>query len=194
MRNAVSLSTYSQTTYSRGRSGVYILLWWFIQGTLFRYSLHNFYGWRRFLLRLFGAQVGRGVKIRASAQITYPWKVTIGAHTWIGDNAVLYSLDNIGIGENCVISQHAYLCTGSHDMNSRSFDLVVKKIVVSNGAWVGLQSTILPGVTVGVMGVVGAKSLVNRDVGPNEVHYGIPAKFVKYRFVGEILNENEVCG
>ncbi|MCM2535840.1 hypothetical protein NDK43_30605 [Neobacillus pocheonensis] len=74
----IDLSKYDQSWYSRGRSGLVVLLWWFIQGTVFRYSLHNMYRWRNFLLRLFGAVIGRDVRIRSSAKFTYPWKINWG--------------------------------------------------------------------------------------------------------------------
>src|SRR5690349_13552741 len=89
----------------RGRPGWFVQLWWIVQATLFGCSPQFMFGWRRMLLRLFGARVGDGVLVRPSARITYPWKVRIGAHSWIGDNAVLYSLGEIEVGTNAVISQ-----------------------------------------------------------------------------------------
>ena len=178
----VDLSKYDQSWYSRGKSNIFVLLWWFIQGTLFRFSLHNMYGWRNFLLRLFGAKIGKGVKVRASAKFTYPWKVSIGDYSWIGDNVKLYSLDEIIIGSNCVISQESYLCTGSHDIKDPHFGLITKPIVIKDGAWIASDVFVYPGVTIHEMAVVAARSTVVRDVPANEVHAGSPAKFVKKRF------------
>lgn len=183
----VDLSKYNQSWYSRGKSGVIVLLWWFVQGTIFRFSLHNMYSWRNFLLRLFGARIGKGVNVRSSAKITYPWKVSIGEHSWIGDNVQLYSLDKIHIGTNCVISQESYLCTGSHDVKDPHFGLITKPIIIKDGAWIASDVFVYPGVTVHKMGVVAARSTVLKDISANEIHAGSPAKFVKKRFEEEEL-------
>ncbi|GGG21665.1 WcaF family extracellular polysaccharide biosynthesis acetyltransferase [Paenibacillus abyssi] len=187
MVNKVRLDLYQQTEYSRGRSGIVILLWWFIQGTLFRFSLHNMYRWRSWLLKKFGAQIGRGVLIRATAKFTYPWKVKIGDHSWIGDNVQFYSLDEIIIGNHCVISQNTYLCTGSHKIDDPSFALSINPIVIKDGAWIASDVFVYPGVTVNEMGVAGARSTVTKDIPYNEIHVGYPAKFLKKRFVEEVM-------
>ncbi|MEH6842291.1 WcaF family extracellular polysaccharide biosynthesis acetyltransferase [Priestia megaterium] len=177
----VDLSKYNQDDYDRGKNGLVVILWWFIQGTLFRYSIHNMYGWRRFLLRLFGAKIGRGVKIRSTAKFTYPWKISISHHSWIGDDVVFYSLDSIFVGENCVISQKSYLCTGSHKINDPYFSLVTQPIFVKGGAWLASDVFVHPGVTINEAAVVAARSTVIKDVPANEVHAGTPAIYVKKR-------------
>ena len=116
----------------RGKNAFIVQLWWLVQGTLFRMSPQFLYGFRRFLLRLFGAKIGKKVIIRPSAQITYPWKVTIGDYSWIGDNVVLYSLGEIEIGKNVVISQKSYICTGSHDYLQIDFPIFAKKIIIKD--------------------------------------------------------------
>ncbi|MCP3773459.1 WcaF family extracellular polysaccharide biosynthesis acetyltransferase [Paenibacillus sp. MZ04-78.2] len=189
MKNRIRLDLYNQDWYSRGRSNAVVLLWWLVQGTLFRFSLHNMYGWRRFLLRMFGARIGRGVQVRATAKFTYPWKVSIGDYSWIGDNVEFYSLDRIEVGEHCVVSQHCYLCTGSHDMTDEAFGLLIRPIVIRDGAWIASDVFVYPGVTVGVMGVVAARSTVVKDVPANQVFAGTPAKFVKERFQEKALQE-----
>jgi len=118
----------------RGRSGWFVQLWWIVQSTLFGLSPQFMYRWRRWLLRLFGARLGRGVLIRPTARVTYPWKVSIGDWSWIGDDVVLYSLGEIEIGSNAVISQRAYICTASHDYTKPGFDIYSKKIVIGNDA------------------------------------------------------------
>lgn len=187
MKNIVKLKDYNQNWYSRGRNGVVVLIWWFIQGTIFRFSLHNMYNWRNFLLRLFGAKIGKDVKIRPSVKFTYPWKVTIGDFTWIGDNVKLYSLDMIRIGANCVVSQESYLCTGSHDIIDPNFGLITKPVIIKDGVWIASDVFVYPGVTINEMGVVAARSTVTRDIPANEVYAGSPAKFIKKRFEKEEL-------
>ncbi|WP_123041915.1 putative colanic acid biosynthesis acetyltransferase [Cohnella candidum] len=189
MINRIRLNQYRQDGYSRGRNGAVVLLWWFVQATLFRCSPQPMYGFRRFLLRLFGAKIGAGVKVRPSASFTYPWKVTIGDHSWIGDRAELYSLDRIEIGAHCVVSQRSYLCTGSHDPEDVAFSLIVKPVRIEDGAWVASDVFVYPGVTIGTMAVAAARSTVLRDVPAGEIHAGTPARFVRQRFPGEAGEE-----
>ena len=182
MKNIVKLIEYNQEGYSRGRNGLIILLWWIVQGTLFKYSIHNMYRWRAFLIRIFGAKIGKEVKIRSSAKFTYPWKVSIDDYSWVGDNVQFYSLDEIYIGSNCVISQESYLCTGSHNIKDPHFGLITKPIVIKDGSWVASDVFVYPGVTINEMAVVAARSTVIKDIPANEVHAGSPAKYVKKRF------------
>jgi putative colanic acid biosynthesis acetyltransferase WcaF len=181
----VNLAGYHQHYYSRGRNGIVILIWWLVQGTLFRFSLHPMDGWRRFLLRLFGAHIGHKVKIRPTARITYPWKVEIGDYSWVGDEAMLYSLDRIIIGSHCVVSQKAYLCTGSHDIEDPHFGLVTQPIHVKDGAWVAADVFVHPGVTIHEMAVVAARSTVLKDIPAHSVFAGTPAKYIKKRLNSE---------
>lgn len=183
----INLKEYDQSWYSRGRNSGIVLLWWIIQGTLFRFSLHNMYRWRNFLLRLFGADIGKGVKIRSSAKFTYPWKVKIGDYSWVGDDTYFYSLAEIKVGSNCVISQKSYLCTGSHNTTDRHFGLIVKPIFIRDGAWIASDVFIYPGVTVHELGIAAARSTVLRDIPFNEIHAGFPAKLIKKRFEEEEL-------
>jgi putative colanic acid biosynthesis acetyltransferase WcaF len=187
MRNIVRLDLYNQSWYSRGRGNFIVILWWFIQGTVFRFSLHNMYGWRRFLLKLFGAKIGKKVQIRATAKFTYPWHVKIGDYSWIGDRAEFYSLDNIEVGDHCVISQNSYLCTGSHNLLDPSFCLITKPIIIKDGAWVASDVLVYPGVIIHEMAVAGARSTVIKDIPYNEIHAGSPAQFLKERFPKEVV-------
>lgn len=177
----VNLKNYNQDQSQRGRSSLTVLSWWLIQLTLFRWSPRPMFFFRVLLLRLYGAKIGRNVKIRSSATFTYPWKVTIGDYSWIGDNAEFYSLDSIEVGTNSVISQGTYLCTGSHDMDDPSFRLITKPIRIGDGVWVAAQSFIMPGITIGDHAVVAARSLVTKDIDQGDVVAGHPAGFVKKR-------------
>lgn len=181
-KSIIKLSNYNQDDYDRGKNGFFILLWWVVQGTIFRFSLHNAYNWRAKILRVFGGTVGQDTKIRASSKFHYPWKVSIGDGSWIGDNVQLYSLDRIQIGANCVVSQESYLCTGSHNIKDPHFGLITKPIILKDGAWVASDVFVHPGVTVNEMAVIAARSTVTRDVPANEVHAGSPAKYIKKRF------------
>jgi putative colanic acid biosynthesis acetyltransferase WcaF len=128
------------------------------------------------ILRLFGARIGIGVKVRPSVRITYPWKVEIGNHSWVGDHVELYSLAPIRIGANTVVSQGSYICAGTHDHRDPLFRIIGAPIVIEDEAWVAAEVFISPGVTVGHGAVVGARSLVLEDVPAGMIVAGHPAR------------------
>jgi putative colanic acid biosynthesis acetyltransferase WcaF len=165
----------------RGRSAVYTQLWWIVQSTLFGMSPQALFGWRRWLLQLFGARIGKGVFIRPSVRVTYPWKLKVGDYCHIGDEVVLYTLGEIEIGDCVVVSQRSYICTGSHDYTSPTFDIYAKKIVIESEAWVATDVFVAPGIRIGSGAVVGARSSVFSDVPPGVIAVGSPARVVGVR-------------
>jgi putative colanic acid biosynthesis acetyltransferase WcaF len=172
----VDLRQYDQSDFDRGRPGWYILLWWFVQAIAFPLTLHSFHSPRRALLRLFGARIGTGVVIRPTARFTYPWKISIGDYSWIGDDVVLYSLDEINIGSHCVISQKSYLCTGSHDIKDPAFGLKTASITIGNGVWIAADCFIASGVQIGANAVIGARSSVFSHMPEGQVCAGNPCQ------------------
>lgn len=178
------LSKFQTPSGFRGRSAVMVQLWWIVQATLFRASPQFLYGWRRFLLKLFGARIGEGVLVRPTARIVYPWKLTVGDHSWIGDFAEIYCLGPIVIGRNAVVSQYAYLCTGSHDIRAPGFDIFAKAIAVEDEAWVAAGAFVHPGVTIRRGSVVGARAVVTADTEPMGIYVGDPARKVSERRPG----------
>jgi|TARA_Y100000385_G_scaffold263086_1_gene295237 putative colanic acid biosynthesis acetyltransferase WcaF len=176
-----NLLKYTNPAKFRGRSALTVQLWWLVEALLFRPSPQIMYRWRRFLLRSFGAKIGTKVIIRSSAQITYPWKVKIGDYSWIGDQVVLYSLGDIEIGSNTVISQRSYLCTGSHDYTSNNFDIYSKKITIGSKCWLATDVYVAPSVSIGDATVVGARSSVFKSLPSNKICIGSPAKPIKDR-------------
>lgn len=177
------LAQIKQPPDFRGRSAVVVQLWWLVQGSLFAWSPQFMYSWRRFLMRLFGARVGRNVLIRPSVRTPYPWKVSIGDNSWIGDEVTLYSLGEIKIGIDVVVSQKSYLCTGSHDFESLAFNIYARPICIEDEAWVATDVFVAPGVTIGRGAVVGARSTVLHDLPEGMICYGNPAKAIKQRVV-----------
>lgn len=172
----VDLRQYNQSNFERGRPGWYVLLWWLVQAIAFPLTPHPVHAPRRLLLKLFGAQVGKGVVIRPTARFTYPWKIAIGDYSWIGDDVVLYSLDHIQIGQHCVISQESYLCTGSHDAKSPTFALKTAPIKLGNGVWIATDCFIGPGVQIGANALVGARSSVFGNLPAQHVCIGTPCR------------------
>jgi putative colanic acid biosynthesis acetyltransferase WcaF len=177
----IDLSCFRVDPSFRGRSAFTVQLWWLVQDWLIRLSPQFMFGWRRFWWRLFGAKVGEGVLIRPTARVTYPWKVTIGARSWIGDHAELYSLGPIEIGSDAVISQHVYLCAGTHCLETVDFPLVAKPIRIEDQAWIAADCFVAPGVTIGKGAVIGARSLVRTDMPAGMICAGSPAKAIKPR-------------
>jgi putative colanic acid biosynthesis acetyltransferase WcaF len=165
----------------RGRSALIVQLWWTVQATLFRCSPQFLYPFRSWLLRLFGARIGKDVKIRPTARVTYPWKLTIGDYSWVGDDVVLYTLGDISIGSNTVVSQSSYLCSASHDYRRPTFDIFDRKIIIEDEVWLSADVFVAPGITIGRGAVVGARSSVFKDLAPMMVYTGSPAKPLRPR-------------
>lgn len=175
------LSDFKLPENFRGRSAIIVQLWWFIQSTLFACSPQFAYKWRNLLLRSFGAKIGKNVIVRPTVRITYPWKLTIKDNAWVGDYVDLYTLGDITIGKNAVVSQKSYLCTGSHDYQSEAFDIYAKPIVIEDEAWVATDVFIAPGVTIGKGAVIGSRSSVYKDMPESMVCIGNPARPIKPR-------------
>lgn len=175
------LNTFILPKNFRGRNAFVVQLWWLIQSLLFSNTPQFLYGFRRFLLRLFGAKIGKKVIIRQSVKITYPWKVSIGDYSWIGDDVVLYSLGEISIGKNTVISQKSYICTASHDYLQSDFPIFAKKNIIEDECWLATDVFVAPGITIGKGSVIGSRSSVYKDIPANKVCIGNPAKIIRDR-------------
>lgn len=119
------------------------------------------------VLRAFGAEIGKDVLIRHRVRVHWPWKLTVGDNSWIGEGAWLLNLEPVHIGSNVCISQDVLLCTGSHDRRSKTFEFDNGPIVIEDGAWVATRATILRGVRVRRNATVGASCTVSRDVPPD---------------------------
>lgn len=158
-----SLRNFTGVGYDRGRGVLWQASWFACQNILF-VGWWCPRTWRPGLLRLFGASVGDRVFIRHRVRVLWPWKLVIGDDCWIGEDVWLLNLEHITIGKDVCLSQGAFLCTGSHDRRSPSFEYDNGPISVGNGAWVAAQALVLRGVTIGAGAVVGARAVVTRDV------------------------------
>ncbi|MFD2175838.1 WcaF family extracellular polysaccharide biosynthesis acetyltransferase [Rhodobacter lacus] len=181
MNRYQDLSLFRVPAGFRGRNGGVVQLWWLVQATLFGLSPQFAYRWRRMLLRLFGAQIGTGVIIRPTARITYPWKVEIGDHSWIGDHATLYSLDKIRIGAHCCLSQHSYLATAGHDTRRISFDYVTGPILVEDEVWIASGAFVMPGLRIARGAVIAAGAVLTSEVEEAAIMAGVPARRIGTR-------------
>ena len=179
----VNLAEFSPRGFDRGASSMREVIWLFISLILFRLCPFSLSPLKRAVLRAFGARVGIGVVIKPQVKITFPWKLTIGDHVWLGEECWLLNLDQIVIGNNVCISQRAFLCTGSHDYKMTTFDLIVKPIILEDGVWLGADSWIGPGVTVGTHALLTAGSIASKDLGPYGIYRGNPAVLIKQRVI-----------
>lgn len=158
-------------------------VWLSVYHTLFKFSPIPAHAWRRVLLRVFGANVGRKVMVYPSCRIWAPWNVELQDYATIGAGSDLYAVDKISVGKSAIISQRAYICTATHDLDSPNFDLCTAEIRVGDNAWVATEAFLAPGVQIGDGAVVGARAVVTHDVEPNSVVAGNPARFVRERAV-----------
>jgi len=140
---------------------------------------------KRLVLELFGAKIGRNVVIKPKVNIKYPWFLTVENDTWIGEKVWIDNLTMVNIGANVCLSQGCLLLTGNHNFTKSTFDLIVKPINIENGAWIGAQSTVCPGITVRSHAVLAVNSVATRELEPYSIYQGNPAVFVKRR---EITN------
>ena len=156
-------------------------IWGIVWLTLFRPSPRLIHGWRRFLLRHFGATVGRAAKVYPACRIWAPWNLTLGDRCWLADGVDCYSVAPIALGADCVVSQRAFLCAATHDYTDPAFPLVLAPITVGPRVWIAAEAFVGPGVTVGAGAVIGARACVTRDVPAGAVMGGNPAAILNWR-------------
>jgi putative colanic acid biosynthesis acetyltransferase WcaF len=156
-------------------------LWGLAWLVLFRPSPFPFHGWRRTLLRLFGAKIGPGVHVYPSVLVWAPWNLTMAEGSSLGPWVDCYCVDKIELGAWAVVSQRSFLCAATHDIRSTRFQLITAPIVIGEKAWVAAEAFISPGIKVGEGGVVAARACVVKDVKPWTVVGGNPAKVIGHR-------------
>jgi putative colanic acid biosynthesis acetyltransferase WcaF len=185
--NTVDHSVYNNDWYKReiGARKIKQVLWYFINVIFFINPLNVGGGIKRFWLRVFGAQIGKGVVLKPAINIKYPWKLSIGDYSWIGEKVWIDNLANIKIGKSVCISQGAMLLTGNHDYSKISFDLMVKGIELEDGVWIGAQSIVCPGIHCQSHAVLATLSVATKDLEPYTIYQGNPAVPVRPRVINE---------
>jgi putative colanic acid biosynthesis acetyltransferase WcaF len=185
MKN-VDLSKYNNDWYKKeiGASRMKQAAWYFINIIFLKNRFNPFSSSRVFFLRLFGASVGKGVRIKPGVNVKYPWKLNVGDFCWIGENVWIDNLAPVAMGNNVCVSQGAMLLTGNHDFSKPQFDLKVAPIDLEDGAWIGAQSVVCPGVKVLSHAVLAVKSVATSDLQPFSIYQGNPAMKVKERVIG----------
>ncbi|WP_246849998.1 WcaF family extracellular polysaccharide biosynthesis acetyltransferase [Rufibacter roseolus] len=182
MYNKDTVSGPSFSIYNR----LFRLIWQIAASLFFAYTPKQLHGWRSFLLRLFGAKVGRGVHVYPKVKIWAPWNLQLEDQCGIANGVILYSQGKIIIGRRAVVSQGAHLCTGTHDYTDPGFPLITKPIRVGDFAWVAAEAFVHPGVTIGEGCVIGARSVVTKDMPPWMVCSGHPCRPIKGRVEEEL--------
>ncbi len=157
------------------------VLWAIVWGTVFRWSPRVFFGWRRFLLRCFGATIGKNARISPSVKVWAPWNLSVGTEAAIAHDVDCYCVDRLTIGDHATVSQYSFLCTASHDITDPHMKLVTAPIRVGAHSWVCAGVFVSAGVCIGEGAVIGAMSVVTRNVDDWTVVGGNPARFLKFR-------------
>ena len=162
------------------------VLWNIIYYILFRPTPNILlWKWRVFLLRCFGAKIGKHCKIRSSAIFWAPWNIEMGDYVSIGQKAQIYSVDKIIIHTKVCVSQGAFLCTASHDITNKDNPLITAPICIDSFVWIAADAFVGMGITIGQGAVIGARSAVFKDVEPWTVVGGNPARTIKKRTIKE---------
>lgn len=175
------LNTYKVSNYHPGAPMLQQLLWFFIGDFLCRTPVIPFSAFKVVVLRLFGAKIGKGVVIKPGVKVKFPWRLTVGDHVWIGENAWIDNVAPVIVKNHVCISQDVYLCTGNHDWRDPSFALVTGEIYLEDSSWLAARSVVGPKVTVGRGAVLGIGSVASRSLEPMTIYLGNPARPVKPR-------------
>jgi putative colanic acid biosynthesis acetyltransferase WcaF len=182
---SVDHSIYNNDWYKRqiGAGKVKQVLWYFINIAFFINPLNAGSRVKKFWLQLFGAKIGKGVVLKPAINIKYPWKLTIGDYSWIGEKVWIDNLAEIKIGKHVCISQGAMLLTGNHNYSKKTFDLMVESIELEDGVWIGAQSMVCPGICCKTHAVLSALSVATKNLEPYTIYQGNPAIPVRQRVI-----------
>ena len=163
------------------RNKILRLLWNIVWLLLYRYSPTPLHAWRCFFLRLFGATIGKKAHPYPSSKVWAPWNLTMDDYSCLSHYVDCYCVDKVYLGKHVTVSQYSFLCTASHDYTHPDMPLITAPITIQDNAWVTSDVFVAPGVTIGEGAVIGARSVVIKDVAPWTVVAGHPAKFIKER-------------
>lgn len=177
----VDLSTFKNPELDHGAGFVKRLFWHIVSKTFIHSYLPIPMAVKITILKTFGAKIGKGLVIKPSVNIKYPWFLEIGENCWLGEEVWIDNLVWVKLGHNVCLSQGAMLLTGNHDYTKTGFDLITGEIKIEDGAWVGAKSLVCPGVNLRSHSVLSAYSMATRDLDENGIYKGNPAEFIKIR-------------
>lgn len=156
-------------------------MWYGVNSLFFINSLNGSSKLKKVLLRMYGAKIGKGVVLKPGINIKYPWNLTIGDNSWIGERVWIDCLDNVTIGANCCLSQGAVLLSGNHDYSKTTFDLMIAPIIIEDGVWIGAESIVTGGTVCGSHSVLCVKSVASKNLEAYSIYRGNPAEKIKER-------------
>ncbi len=156
---------------------------WYLVNRLFFISYFPFSSVKIFLLKFFGAKIGKGLVLKPHINIKYPWRLTIEDNSWIGEGVWIDNLADVVIGQNCCLSQGAMILCGNHNYKLTSFDLMIDKIIIEDGVWIGAKAIVCPGVTCSTHAVLTAGSVAVSSLEPYSIYQGNPAIKIKERVI-----------
>lgn len=180
MTSKTDLSSYSNLDYNPGPA-IKVLLWYVTNHLFFKSYWLPFQRPKRFLLRLFGAKLGKGIVLKPGINIKYPWFLKVGNNCWIGEDVWIDNLASVIIEDHVCVSQGAFLLTGSHNYKRSSFNLILKPIRLEEGSWLGAKSVVCQGVTVGANAILSVNSVAYKDLEPCGIYRGNPAIKIRER-------------
>lgn len=179
-RGHTDLRSFNNDWYQPG-SALKRVLWYLVNLALLQNRWLPLSALKVAALRVFGARIGKGVIIKPGINVKYPWLLSIGDYSWIGEGVWIDNLAEVHIGAHCCLSQGAFLLCGNHDYSRSSFDLMVGKIHLEDGAWIGAKAIVGPNVTVGSHAVLSVQSVASSDLEAFGIYRGNPAQKVKER-------------
>ena len=179
--NKTDLSKYNNSEYNPGKNAIVRILWYFTNVLFFINPLNPISSLKVFLLKIFGAKIGKGVNIKPSVNIKYPWRLKIGDYSWIGENVWIDNLADVEIGKNCCVSQGAMLLTGNHNYKKHTFDLIIGKIILEDGVWIGAKSIVNNNVICRQHSVLSTNSVLSKNTDAYFIYVGNPAKIIRQR-------------
>jgi putative colanic acid biosynthesis acetyltransferase WcaF len=173
---------FQASQYKIGASKLKQILWYFTDLAIYRSRIMPYSVILVYILRIYGAQIGKNVRIKPGIHIKFPWKLKIGNNCWLAD-CYIENLDNVVIGDHVCVSQQAMLITGSHNYRITSFDLVIKPIVLEDGVWIGARAIVCPGIKIGSHAVLTLGSIATINVESYSIYQGNPAVKKKKRII-----------
>jgi putative colanic acid biosynthesis acetyltransferase WcaF len=176
------LSTFNNDWYKPG-SKVKRVLWYFFNNAFLLNPYNPFGSLKKFVLRLFGAKIGKSVVIKQRVNVKYPWNLKIGDNSWIGENVWIDNLGEVKIGSHCCLSQGALLLCGNHNYKKSTFDLVVGKISLEDGVWIGARAVVTGGTHCFSHALLTAGSVATNNLEKSQIYQGNPAVIIRERVI-----------
>ena len=183
--NTTDLTKYTKAGYTPGRGFVIRALWYCANYMVFMSPFPFCNGVKRLLIRMFGAKVGKGVVIKPRVNIKYPWLLSVGDNSWIGEEVWIDNLAQVSVGKNCCLSQRVLIETGSHDYSKSDFRLRVAPVTIDDGVWICAGAVLTAGAVCRSHSVLAAGSVANGELLPYSVYKGNPAEKVRERLIDD---------